>query len=48
MSVTVYSNAKVERLLRKGWRIETATPTTVVLVKDKRKPNHVATSSAPC
>jgi hypothetical protein len=35
-------NAEVDRLLRRGWRIESATTSTMVLVKDRRRVNHVA------
>jgi hypothetical protein len=31
----------VDRLLRRGWRIESSTPSVVVLVKDRRRTNHV-------
>jgi hypothetical protein len=33
---------EVDRLLRRGWRIESATASTMVLVKDRRPVNHVA------
>lgn len=33
---------EVDRLLQRGWRIQSATPTTVVLVKDRRPVNHAA------